>query len=499
MWAQEAIWYAKKGASSVNLRFKEDHLWNDWTMAEIENSLRFDRLIKARGNYTPFPIAFEEVSSTEQAFVLEEVSSEVWRLLSFTKARSQADGIQLQLSVRESEIQIRIERYMWRLVSAKSSQVSDLLDATLYLLIGLWNQLGFTNHAEIAAMRCLEYQSKSPNRELAFVASNTLINRPIEAVELALLNDLHVYSDVNMSLFAAALVNSLARFDQLSQALEKFVRTALEHSKDEKPNSALQYNLAKFYRNAKQWARSARAYNNLRKTDTSYLKRSYFWHELGSVFYSARKYTMAAICYENLCRIESLPLTHTLLGDAYFYGNKILKAKSEYEKAKQDHTSVGAEAELKYSLILWLEKLGKKESASLTDHDWLLSTREEALKENRFDDAFWSHLGLTFLDVDDIACWTDAIFLSLVQKNIPNWQDVLRCALKFHGLKPFSRFKIERVEFINGLGELNEEMNRIVIDILNSTQEENDYEPGNSIDEFQKLQEEGVLRIKPLF
>lgn len=499
MWSQEAIWHAKPDAVSVTLKFRKYHLWNDSTPDEIERSLRSSRLLRGRKNYTPFPIFADEVNSHLDTMLLNGLVAELANLIPFTSRNKFEDGIPLQLSIRGNSVQIRMERFLWRSIRAKSETHFDLRNAVIYLLLKFWREFGFSNHAEIAALKCLEYLLPAPDRDTAAEAAIILINKPQVAIKLALMNELHVTSDLAMNKFLIALYGSLGSFDEKTDSIEKFTGAALSKSEDEEPNSALQYNLAKFYRNTNQFSKGVFAYNILRKIDPSYMERTYYWYEIGGVLYQARKYDMAAVCYENLTRLEKLPITHLVLGDAYLYGNELGKAKLAYSDAKEDLTSIGAEASLKHEMILWIESLGKSDRPSLSAHTQLLSNRGAAIEKGDGRGSFWSHMALTFLDFHDIDCWSDAIALSLTSGDISLFQDVLRCAARTHGLRPYINFKSDRADIFDQLGELGSELDRISCDVFEMALAEEGYEPGVSIGEHDELLKQGVLRLTNVF
>lgn len=499
MWAQEAIWRVKPGATTVSLRFREHHLWHDATSDEIDRSLKSHRLLRARDNYTPFPIIADEENSELDPIVLNGITAEIAALLPFTNRNRFGHGIPLKISIRGASVQIRIEKFLWRSIRAKSENHFDLRSAATYLLVKFWSEFGFSNHAEIATFKCLENILIAPDRDTAAEGAIVLVNRPQAAVEFALMNNLHVTSDVAMNSFFLALYNSLGSVDEKTESLEIFVNAALTKSKDEKPSSALQYNIAKFYRNSHQFLKSISAYNDLRKFDPSYLERTYYWYEIGNVLYLAKKYIMAAICYKNLVSLEKVPITHLVLGDAYLYGRELAEAKSTYSDAKDDLTSIGAEAALKYEMIQWIESLSESDKPSPADRAQLLNFREIALEKDDPKAAFWSHMALTFLDIGDIDCWADAIILSLRLGDISLFQDILRCATSTHRLKPYIKFKADQAEFFDQLGELGEELDRIARNILDETLAEEKYEPGVSIGEPEELFKQGVLRVASRF
>jgi len=499
MWAQEAIWHSKPDTATVSLKFHEHHIWHDATPDEIEASLQSNRLLNARDNYTPFPIWADETNSDVDPLVLNDIVAEVGTLLPFTNQKVFKNGISLEILIRGINVQIQIGRFLWRAMEAKSEDHFDLKNAAIYLLVVFWREFGFNNHAERAALKCLENQLPAPNRDTAAEAAVVLINQPHVAVKLALMNKLHITSDVPMILFAVALKASLASTDEKTEPYEKFTHAALSQSQDEKPNSTLQYNLGEFYRSSQQYSKAVAAYNALRKIDPSYLGRTYYWYELGGVLYLAKKYCLAAICYKNLVSLEKLPITHLLLGDAYLYGNELVEAKSAYCNAKNDLTSIGAEVALKHAMILWIESLSQSDRPSPSAHVSLLKFREIALDKNDNETAFWSHMALTFLDIDDIDCWADAIVLSLKLGNMSLFQDVLRCATRTHGLKPYIKFKADRAELFDVFGEGGKELDQLARDIADETREEEGYEPGVSVGEPEKLLKQDVLRLTSQF
>lgn len=499
MWAQEAIWRVKPGAASVKLAFRTHHLWHGGTSDEIERSLKSYRLLRARDNYAHFPISTDEENSEIDALMLDGIRAEIASLLPFAKEDGIGGRIPLIISIRGNSVQVRIERFLWRSIRAKSGSNTDLLSATIYLLIMFWREFGFTNQAEIGATKCLTNQLPAPDREAASEAAIVLINRPQAAVNLALMNELHTACDLPMNRFIAALYSSLESIDEKTMPLEKFTYAAINNSEDKSPNYAFLYNLAKYYRINGKFLKGVAAYNALRKMDPTYLDRTYYWYELGNILYRSKKYEMSAVCYKKLVSLEDIPITNLVLGDAYFYGNKLAKAKSAYFSAKDDLTAIGAEAELKYQIIRWIEDIDEANRLCPSARNELFDFRKKALDCSDRANAFWSHIALTFLDSEDVDCWADALFLSLILEDISLFQDVLRCALCSHGLRPYLKLKADRSELFEHLGELVEEIDQLVREIHGETLAEEAYEPGVSVGEPERLFKQGVMRVTNMF
>ncbi|WP_421440145.1 DUF4365 domain-containing protein [Agrobacterium tumefaciens] len=498
MWAHEAEWRAKPGATTVSIAFREHHLWHGGTAGEIERSLRANRMLRARSNFCPFPIVADETHSTTTPILLDGVISGINKLLPFTNRNKFNDGITINISIRDRSIQLRIERFLWRGVSSRSNDPLDLGCALLYLLTSFWHEFGFSNHAERAALACVEQNLLAPNRDIASDAATVLINQPRLAVRLAARNELQNSSDGAMNAFFLALMYSLADVQEKTIAMERFVEAVVAECSLER-SSALKYNLAKFLRNTAQNRKSAFAYNGLRRADETYLQRSYYWYEFGSVFYREGRFSAASRCYENLVKIEPLPITYLVLGDAYLYSGNFFGAKAAFSVAMENSTSIGAEAYLKYQTIQWIEKSVIGDWLRESSRENLLRLRGSALAEGETNAALWTHMAVTFLSDSDEDCWADAILLSMRYGDMTVLQCVLMCAIRIHGLQIIFKFKADRADFFGYLGENAVDFDKIVRDLFDEVSKEEDYEPGVSINEPDKLMKQGVLRLTPRF
>ena len=499
MWVQEAIWYSKPNAKSVKLNFTEAHIWTKDTPDEIERSLFSARALRKPHITTRFPIDIDYAHSSLDSLELADAMAQISKNITFCNSAMGCADIPIQITITDKEIKIQVERFLWRQVEIENTNQDYIFSCVMYLLVSFWQEFSFHKHAELTALKCLELELKAPNREIAGEACNTLLNFPMKSVDLAELNQLHISSDIVMNMYSINLHNSIIPDEDKILAVEKFTELVLAESRDPKPNSAILYNLAALYRGMGKQKDAVKTYNRLRTLDHTYTKRSYFWRELGSVLYGLERYSIASKCYLKLLEFEDIPITRLFCGDALLYNMRYSQARNQFEKAASSPTSIGAEASLKCFLCGWLLTFNENQEPSLNDYDKLLALRTEFLEKNDLENGFCSHLAMSFIFIDDIEHWADAIMMSLQLGNMALMQDVLINSIKIHGLQAYLRFKNRRKEFVDIMGDAMIELDNLANTHMADILKEPEYRPGVTIGEREKLINEGFLRIDNLF
>ncbi len=349
IWVPHALQMAKVNAKSVTIKFKQSDLWDDDTPDRIEFALKCLRLVKTRQKWTRFPI-YCLADTPAESNRCNALIEPLLRALPFTDQARGGDGITINLLTAPGKVTLSIATIYATSAAFGGSQDKDMLACVSYLLIKLLVDLDFDRHAERTAEYCHAANLLAPSRELSSVAALALLDIPSKAVNLALANNLHAEQDQYMAVFAAALSLSTRNLDNASIYVIRFFNEAIDSQRGRSNIASLSYSLGNYHRSQKNYLLAIRCYNNARKSDPSYLLRSYFYRELGGILFMSGFYKGASSAYSCLLEIEDTPSARLLLADAYLYGRKYESAAGILAPASFHSSSVGSEALLKLKM-----------------------------------------------------------------------------------------------------------------------------------------------------
>ena len=232
------------------------------------------------------------------------------------------------------------------------------------------------------------------------------------------------------------------------------------------------YTLGNFYRSIKQWSDSVELLNAARKSASEYLKRDYFWQELGSILYTNEKLNLARKCYENALRLEKSSTLYAFIGDCYLGKGSLDLALKNYEKALKirKHTE---DLDSQYILKVRCLSLIKKSFLEKNRVNKIKIREEKELIEkvhlNVLDSQAWFNLGvyyskyahdnlnatITFLwsallNEGDLEAWVNA-FISSFNLIIEAEEAHKEAFVELGTLIITSAYKINRTDFTTEL------------------------------------------------
>ncbi|MDK1376425.1 MULTISPECIES: DUF4365 domain-containing protein [unclassified Sinorhizobium] len=109
IWANEALAQSKSDAETVNVRFGEEHLWNDDTLREIERTIPILRKIKRSDPRTTFSLLLPDQMPANIAINLGRIAGRLSTNFNFIDQRH-VQGVPVRLAVNEKEASLSIER-----------------------------------------------------------------------------------------------------------------------------------------------------------------------------------------------------------------------------------------------------------------------------------------------------------------------------------------------------------------------------------------------------
>jgi len=462
MWANEALAQSKPNAETVNIRFGEQHLWNDDTLSEIERTIPVLRTIKRSDPRTAFSLVLPDQTPPKVAISLGRISSRLSTSLHFIDQRH-LRGVPIRIAFAGTEMTLSIERLASVTAEVDQDDFDALSDGIYYLLAALLETLDQISQAAAVASFCLNETRTNKRDDLAAKAAIALLRNGSanEGADLAILNGLHASQGFGHAMFRLVLASPIIPQDRTGEAADRFYNAAISACQARGEGvGALHYSYANYLASKGRFSSAVKAFNATRKAEPDYWARSYYLKELGGILFRSARYRASARAYQ--CAFASDPTERTrfCLGDAELYAGNLRASADAFQPLAEFGSSVGAEVRLKLALIEWAENSGLR-----TVNDWgeLHSIREVALPAGDVINAFGAQLAITFILEDDIECWADAIFLAAMSGELGLIEDVMLVAAKRTHLEAYSRFKELRQDFLNYDELIATELDRIAL------------------------------------
>ncbi|MGV1768146.1 DUF4365 domain-containing protein [Rhizobium rhizogenes] len=459
MWATEALTLAKPGAGTVTLRFDDHHQWTEETVPEIERTMPILKLLKCSDYRVSFPLKLAKGGSVGAAIQTQRVVDSLANDLSFL--RMGMGEVPIQFRVDGSSITMSIERIISLQLQARSTEFDDLVSASGYLLANLLVSLQQNSQARKAAMWCLASGTSVGDDVVAADVSSALMETPSTAVDLALLNSLHEKQGFGHVMFRVVLASPFWEGEETKAAATKFYDAAIAaHVARGESVGEIRYSFANILTHANRLGTALSHYNKARKDQPEYWSRAYFLSELGGLLFCERRYRKSSRAYRCAAALEPSEKAWFCLGDAEMYAGNWNAAVEAFAYAVSSKASPGAEARLKRTLAMWATTSGVP---AINDWDALLLRRGSAISSMDVQAAFWSHLAISFLLGNDVACWADAIYLAFRVDAGPLLLDVILMSVQRTRLEAYALFKVQRGEALAEAPEQAEQIDRFVL------------------------------------
>lgn len=467
MWATEARSLAKPGTKSVTLKFGAEHKWDENTLTQIERTLPVLRRLKRLDPMTRFAIRSAPGSDT---IAVQRISDRLSR--TFSAIFRGGDAVPIELAISDKEVSASIERVSKFSCVLMSIDIDDIETATLYVLASLLGTIGHLSQASAIALHCLKARRVVQDDGLAACASIAVLRHAgsEQAVDLAILNGLHMHQDFGHAMFRGWLMLQQAEIQGVDQAYIAFYEAVITaHQDREEPIGAIRYSLGNYLYNRRQYARAVSNFNQARRDTPDYWNRPYFLNELGATFFYARRYNASVKAYQCAFDISPDERTRFTLADAALHARMFDRSRNLFQPLLSLKSSLGAEAALKVGLAHWAEQNG---SISIGDHKTLLALRDAATTSKDLESRFFAHLGITFCSEDDVPCWADAIALAFVSTDIGLLYDVMMMSVQRAGVEAYALFKDERCQEFQLDAGLTDTLDQSVMGIVELIEQE---------------------------
>jgi len=359
---------------TVTLRLNEQNEWGSKTASEVASDVASIRLIGAPEAKSPIPFHLEwtasEIGGVPAGYVRSEILEKANGLADAITPDSEPPApakISVKLDPSDTVISIgRLIRFMIRTPDA----LRDHTSASKFahdLLMGMGVVLSRAGQFHAAARvlgGCALHSTLLKDPEVAgdVVGSMAKAHRIIDALRLS--DELHAKRDSDLAAILLFLI-ALAKADDLSmhekRELGLFLERQLERAKeagDKQRIATAHYNLGNHLH--KSSSRLAlRHYREAAKYDPGYLKRRYFWRELGGIFFESHRYRWAEPCYKRALRLGEKGLCKALHADALMFAGRYHKAEVAFAAYLRTKPTSSSEWRLKHWALAYIRtKLG---------------------------------------------------------------------------------------------------------------------------------------------
>ncbi len=441
MWAFEALDQIRSGTETVKLNFSDDRLWTSATAEIIERALKAIRRVKSRDRRSRFKMVPAHDLGGSTAIRVRRLVNGIIERINYGVFENSEAAIPINIGFIRNRVVLEVKGVIDVVVPANLSNDRDCLSAITYGLVDILTSNGFDIQAEYAAAACHRHGMLAPTPELAAKAAASLIARPLEAVEFAIMNGLHRNQDLGFNMFLMALVGPRNASADTNDAITRYYHAAIAaHLQRGLHVGNLWYNLANRLRSMRSYGDAIGAYNRARKAQQEYMDRAYFSKEIGGVLFNLRRFSCSAKAYRRSIELSSNVETRFLFADALMFGKAYEAAALEFDALSEIDGTLGAESRLRGYVSHWLS--GGKNVPHSTAYEDLIAFRAKCQKIGDRKSLFLSQLALTFFEFDtDYECWGEAIFFCILSGTLEALRDTLTCASYKCGLEAFQFFK----------------------------------------------------------
>lgn len=398
IWNREALaQVAKPDTQTVTLTLSND--WTQETSSRIENYIVAVRRMHSASQNENIFIEVENHTGKFQYFSdCEKALRRASNALPFIKLnKGRPDDLKLSIQLRDKFIRIDFSNVGKLDIGIDDCTYEELSAAILYGLPAVLLKMNLHVHAKSAAMFCLKENLSSPQKELATEVCRALVSDPLEATNLAILNDLHLEQDYNYSNFLVSLLVNGRNDKRYSLALEKLNQEAAKAATEQGRNpSVIFYSLGNSQASMGLYGEAVCSFNRARKLEPGYLSRSYFLSELGGSLFFSGKYRCSVTAYRAALSLEHTEKLQFCLADAQLYAGSFEDAAAAFEALeKVADENLSAEVRLKVQLSNWFFRDGIQ--AKPYQAEKLHSIMVQAIDRGALIDAHFALLALALL------------------------------------------------------------------------------------------------------
>ena len=478
-WANSVdVFYAKKGAKTMVVRFSESEKWGENSANLISRYLSKVRAAKSGSISLPLPLNLsfgtDFICGMNVSVLLTKLRKNLYDYHEVVDLKKTEDEALVNVQINKTDLQINIlglagcNFHSVDLMPKETLEV-DLLRDIMLGLACVTSKLGFHDlTARIIFSKNVIVERLESKPEIMQYLISSLLNTQYFSETLDLVSNISDKEDSNLLEMVAnawILLSPKKNEEQCGKAIERFLLRCVERSKKITGISlgTSLYNLGNFYRSRNENKKALRCYLSARRYEPKYYDQEYFFGELaGSLFLDGR-FWFSARFYKKAIDFQGEKEWRPQYGDALMHSGRYkeaLEVFQEYLLATKDET---AEWHLKSfclkRVINSFEICSQHRQidiaislASITNSPNLVKVKkrlEEALTKDLLCGLAWYNLGNVYnqqhdlenasfcftlcalIQTGDLEAWVNAALLSFFSKNFDIFYLVVRAAYFF--------------------------------------------------------------------
>jgi tetratricopeptide (TPR) repeat protein len=476
-------YFSRTKTSSLSLRLSPDDKWTDSTPGEIVEAIRSFR--EFRSPTLPYPIDFQlmvrgasirGIKASDLIFGLRKAAERCRTLICITTGAATPKGRLYRLEIDSNEVKIILAGYHAFLLrtKAKAGEEETIETFVSDIMICIAVALSWYGHNSCAASLISEFVHESRigrTGKLAFPVAISLAQADQVKQSLEIAESIFK-ENADFQVAQAYLIPFFTNRRNLSHSILEFAlhilstieMEAIKHHIDMEA-SVVNYNMANILRGLGRFPESISRYKRTARLNADYLKRAYFWSELGSIMFLRRHYATAAAFYNRSLEISSSAEIRLLYADALMFSGRYSEAQFIFEEyLKTPEVNRDAEWILKYCVLRWLRnRLGIDTQirirsvllnsfcpavmeAQEIERTCELVIRDDALSQlawfnlavmmNKKENSYGAMMGFltsALLKPADYESWRNVLFLSMNLSYHCIFLNALALCFKYHG------------------------------------------------------------------
>lgn len=474
------LFYAKKNAKTIKLKFLKKDVWNKSTSEEIEAYLKKLRNVKSGSFAFPFLTSFSidgsKINSFNSGILLTKLKKEIQGYSDFISYTNKQSNSLIEVSLDNKILKISvIDLCSCSFHSIELREKENFIEGIAKdILLGISVCMSQLNRIELSGKIIFENGLGiwliKKELELQRIILLPLIGSSFlkETIDLmSKIQNFREYFDLSLYAQISLLLSPKSKNEQKNKIIESFLRNKLNKSIENPEEGQIgidYYNLGNHFKSQNKFLDAIHYYNLARKFEPIYLNQFYFYAELGGILFSAKKYSIASRMYLKSIEIKEDNWIRGLYADSLMFAGEYKKSLlifTEYLKKEDNPNEEFLLKKMSLETILEDHKINKqfrnsKKAESLSkfsnDEDKLIQIKklQEALKFDLLCGLTWYNLGIAYsensefieatfcftmaalINPNDLQAWKNSTFCIVFSNDYSIFTLVLKTAYFYH-------------------------------------------------------------------
>lgn len=438
---------------TATLHFSTSDIWQNQTPSLIIRTLQNLRLLTNPNPAAHFALRStvtknETIGDFQAGVIVSAFVENLPFVVDFSL--STPNTLVFDLNFDKGYVSLSFDRIVSLTFEIDGLPLESICDAIIYGFMAALHRYGFERQAVLTARHCLSKRRTTHSRYFGSIAAQLLADNAEEAVEIAILNGVHLQQDQDYGFFLNHLLASGRDPYTTGPSVVRFFTAALgalqgpDHDPlDSQRRSAILYSLGNFLSKTNSHERTIRLYNQARKLNPEYITRNYFLVELAGCLFLCKRYSCATAAYQMAIKVE--PSASSLLGlaDSLLFGRKFSACKEILAKIDvNSFPDIEAEVFLKTWIVEQLSTWNVDLIPPLLHmHEKWIGLADESVERGAAAESLVADLILSLYRDGSTNSWVRSIWSASAVGDIRLITAVIFCAHSRCGFSAYEQFR----------------------------------------------------------